>query len=560
MFAKKTFSTTLIFSSSILLFACSDTEQQSDMASTSMADTTAPVASDISLVQNPNPTVPMAAILSLTTDEPAMLTLGFSDGERNWTATPSSEYLTSHEVPVVGMRAGITHSITATLTDESGNTTEIAAGDFDVPELPELFPRPHVVVSDPDRMEPGVNLFNVNGRWPVNWGDTLPGVIVDNEGHTIWYYLPEDEKVHDIKRISNGNFLIEIWPGTTGMIEIDLLGNTVNRWHFTGTAKDPKPGSIPVETDSIHHDMVELPNGNLLVMSSEVRQYDDWYTSTTDADAPRQDGANLVGDVIVEMTWDGEVVNEWKLLDMIDPYRIGYGSLREDYWDAHYDGVVEGIVYDYMHGNAVIYDESDHSFIMSAPYQNAVFKVSMETGELVWILGTHDGWTEDYADKLLTPVGDVEWSYKHHAISHTGRDTLILFDNGVDRAMPFVEPSMPLAESYSKAVEYSIDEENMTVSQPWEYGPEQELFYGRYLGDVDWLPTTGNILINTGARETAPGTNDNVPPGQAQRWASWFEVTSDDAREKVWEMQFRDDGLGWSVYRVDRLPNIYPNN
>lgn len=552
MFHNKALLSTLIVGAAFVLYGCdSATESQDDVA-----DMAGPVASNLSLIQNPNPTVPMAAVLSLTTDEPSMISIGFSDGNRSWTEDLNSGYSTSHEVPVVGMRAGITHSITAILTDEAGNSSEVAAGDFDVPELPEFYPRPHVTVSDPDRMEPGVNLFNVNGRWPEKWADTLPAVIVDNEGETIWYYEPDGHLLHDVKRISNGNFLYEIWPGTGGMVEIDLLGNIVNRWHFTGTAKDPAPGSIAVESDSIHHDMIEIPNGNMLVMSTEVRAYDNWHTSTRDANAPRQDGAQLVGDVIIEITHDGDVVNEWKLLDLIDPYRITHGSLREDYWANHYDGVFEGIVYDYTHGNAVIYDETDNSFIMSMPYQNAVLKVSMTTGELVWILGTHEGWSEDYADKLLTPVGDLEWSFKHHAISHTGRGTLILFDNGVDRTMPY-EDSMALADSYSRAVEYSINEETMEVSQPWAYGPEQEQFYGRYLGDVDWQATTGNILINVGAQETGPD-GANAPPSTAQRWSRWMEVTSDDAKDKVWELRFQDEGLGWSVYRVDRLPSIYP--
>lgn len=557
MHINKRILTSLFIGAAVFLYGCSNSETE---VPTDMADTTGPVAKGVTLVQNPNPRVPSAAVLSLTTDEPAMLTLGFSDGERSWEVDPHTGYSTSHEVPVVGMRAGITHSITATLTDEAGNSTEVAAGDFDVPELPPLFPRPHVVVSEPDRMEPGVNLFNVNGRWgEERFGENLPAVIVDNEGQTIWYYWNQDHSVHDIKRISNGNFLYEIWPGTQGMVEIDLLGNIVNRWHFTGTAKDPVEGSIAVATDTIHHDMIEIPNGNVLVMSTEVRQYDNWHTSTRDPDAPRQDGANVVGDLLIEMTWEGEIVNEWKLLDIVDPYRVGHGSLREDYWARHYDGIVEGPVYDWSHGNAVIYDEEDHAFIMSLSYQNAVVKVDMETSELVWILGNHEGWGEEYQDKLLTPVGDVGWSYKHHAISHTGRGTYILFDNGADKAMLYNE-NMPLEDSYSRAVEYSVNEETMEVSQPWVYGIEKEQFYGRYLGDVDWQDTTGNILINTGARETAPGTNTNVPPGQAQRWASWFEVTSDEAAEKVWELQFRDDGLGWSVYRVDRLPNIYLGN
>ena len=515
--------------------------------------------SDVSLVQNPNPSVPMAAIFRATSNVPTRLTLNFDDGERTWSVTPNANLSTSHEVPVIGMRAGRTHRISATLQDADGHTGTTNTLTFDVPELPEAFPSPRVTVRDASRMQPGVTIFNINGRWdedgksaPQNFA---PAIIVDDEGHIIWYYLPGVHKVHDIRRLENGNFIYEVWPGTAGMVEIDMLGNIERRWHFTGTAKDPAPDSIPVETDSFHHDFIVMPNGNFLLLSSEVRQIENWYTSETDADAPRAT-ANVVGDVIVEFTPEGEILNEWKIFDILDPYRIGYNSLREDFWRRHYDGVVEGAVHDWTHGNAIIYEEDDHAFVMSLPYQDAVIKVSMETGELVWILGNHDNWKEPQASKLLTPVGDVGWSYKHHAISHTEHGTYLLFDNGVARSSPFDE-RMPLADSYSRAVEYAINEETMEVSQPWQYGKEQERFYGRYLGDVDWHADTDTIQINVGAQETnADGVN--VPPREAQRWARLMEVTHDTPHEKVWEMRLQQDDSGWAIYRADRLASIYP--
>ena len=179
------------------------------------------------------------------------------------------------------------------------------------------------------------------------------------------------------------------------MIEIDMLGNIQRRWHFTGTAKDPAANSIPVATDSFHHDFAEMPNGNFLLLSSEHRVIEDWYTSETDPDAPKAD-ANVIADVVVEFTPAGEVVNEWSLFDIIDINRIGYNSLREDFWANHYDGVVEGIVYDWTHSNALIYEEEDHSFVMSVAYQDAVIKVSMDTGEWcgfwgITTIGTNPG-------------------------------------------------------------------------------------------------------------------------------------------------------------------------
>ena len=546
-----------LLASSFLILGCSSPD--SGDPGTAMPEASGPSVDSATLVGNPNPTVPLAAILSVTADVATRLTINIDDGERSWSVTPDETMATSHEVPVLGLRAGRTHSITATLEDAGGMAAETVALSFTTPPLPDAFPTPVITARDPARMEPGVTIFNVNGRWDTENNSTpanfSPAIAVDDEGEIIWYYLPGNHRVHDVRRLANGNLVYEVWPGTDGMIEIDMLGNIQRRWHFTGTAKDPAPGSIPVETDSFHHDFVELANGNFLLLSTEHRVIEDWYTSETDPDAPRAD-ANVIADLVVEFTPEGEVINEWSLFDILDINRIGYNSLREDFWANHYDGVVEGIVYDWTHGNALIYEEEDNAFLMSVPYQDAVIKVSMDTGELVWILGTHENWNEPWSEKLLTPVGDVEWSYKHHAISHTENGTYLLFDNGTARSSPF-EEKMPLADSYSRAVEYSVNEETMEVSQPWVYGPEHEVYYGRYLGDVDWHPQADTVMINVGGAETnAEGVN--VPPGQAQRWARLMEVTHTDPPEKVWEMRLQQDDSNWAIYRGDRLPSLYP--
>ena len=544
--------TVALITAALLLIGCDTAPPDRDM--------TGPALSNVSLIGNPNPTVPLAAILSLTTDEPAELTLNINDGERSWSVTPSEEMTTQHEVPVLGMRPGRVHTITASLRDTDGNETLSEELTFETPSLPDAFPTPRVTVHNPDAMEPGVTVFNINGRWGPNGSSTpanfSPAIIVDDSGEIIWYYLPGVHRVHDIRRLENGNFIYEVWPGTDGMVEIDMLGNIIRRWHFTGTAKDVAEGSIPVETDSFHHDFVELPNGNFLLLSSENRVIADWLTSETNPGAPRA-AANVIGDVIIEMTQTGDVLREWKLHDILDPYRIGYNSLREDFWSNHYRGVVEGVVHDWTHGNAIIYEEEDNSFVMSVPYQDAVIKVSMDTGELVWILGNHDNWREPWSDKLLTPVGDTAWSYKHHAISHTGSGTYLLFDNGVARTSPFDE-KMPLVDSYTRAVEYSINEQTMEVTQVWVYGPDDEQIYARYLGDIDWQPQTGNILVTVGGQETN-ADGQNAPPGPGtQRWARLIELTHDQPAEKVWEMRLQTDDANWSIYRSERLPSLYP--
>ena len=297
--------------------------------------------------------------------------------------------------------------------------------------------------------------------------------------------------------------------------------------------------------------MVVLPNGNMLFLSMENRVIENWPASY------EQDGetrtANVIGDIVVEMTPAGDIVNEWPLHDFLDPYRIGWNSLREN---PRYAGKFEEPAYEWAHANAVIYDESDHSFIVSAAYQDAVVKVSMDTGEIIWILGTHENWREPWSDKLLTPVGEVEWFWKQHAPTWTEHGTLLIFDNNALASTP-PEPTPPLETRRSRAVEYRIDEEAMTVEQVWEYGPDDELFYAGYLGDVDWLSDSDTVLITVGARETDE-YGVSVPLRQGQRWATLIEVTHQQPAQKVWHMDLKTDGVGWAVYRAGRLSGVYP--
>jgi arylsulfate sulfotransferase len=72
-----------------------------------------------------------------------------------------------------------------------------------------------------------------------------------------------------------------------------------------------------------------------------------------------------------------------------------------------------------------------------------------------------------------------------------------LHDNGNFRASPF-DGSEPVDDdlNYTRAVEYEIDEDAMTVRQVWEYGgTSSERIYSGSRGDADWMLETGNVLI-----------------------------------------------------------------
>ena len=164
----------------------------------------------------------------------------------------------------------------------------------------------------------------------------------------------------------------------------------VRQWHAAGVGDDAPADSIPVATDSLHHEVYEMPSGNFLALSTELRQLDHYPSSETDPSAPKET-AHVVGGVIVEFTPAGQIVREWKLHDLLDPYRIGYDSLGTRFWRETYSAIVEGETRDWLHDNGIIYDERDDSAVVSLRHGDAVIKVNLSTGELKWILGTPEG-------------------------------------------------------------------------------------------------------------------------------------------------------------------------
>ncbi len=527
-------------------------------AATGSEDNTAPVITNAELA-NTNPRAPLAAVVTFSTDEAARLTIRIDDGQQTWDIVPDEEFKTEHSAMVLGMRFGRSHAVTVIAEDRAGNRSSSDPLSYETPPLPVELPRTRVTVREPERMEPGVNLFNV--KW---WGEDKREkdlgliVIMDDRGDIIWAYRNDDDAIDDFRRLSNGNILYSNSPAGDlwRLVEINMLGDIVQRWHATGRHPEAIEGSTPVDVDSFHHEVIELPNGNFLALTSELRLMDDYPSSDTDPDAAPAP-ASVVGDVIVEFARDGTVIRRVKLLDVLDPHRIAYGSLGGGYYSGLY-GDVDPPLRDWEHGNAVAYNPADDSFIVSLRHQDVLAKVSLATGDLIWLLGTPANWKEPWSSKLLQPVGEVEWSYHQHGVSFTGSGNIVQFDNGVPRVSPY-EKQPAVEDLYSRAVEYAIDEAAMEVSQPWSYGgPGEDAFYSRYLSDVDWLPVTGNILMTDGSRETGPDGRTSTAVDR-KRWARIVELTHTDPTETVFEVMLEEDPeYGVHIYRAKRLPSLYP--
>ncbi|MFV0443817.1 MAG: aryl-sulfate sulfotransferase [Planctomycetaceae bacterium] len=506
----------------------------------------------------PSPQIPLAGRVVATTSSPADLTVEVQSGDHRWTVPVESHSRTEHDIPVLGLRPGTRYelSVSARRGDDKWPVQRLVV---ETPELPADFPDCQLVHASPDAMEPGLTLCSIL-RWENNAASVDVGWIVafDEQGRVVWYYrLPEPGGA--VRRSPRGGFGLIHGARPTGFREIDLQGNTRLQFRAVGLGIKAESSEIAVPADTFHHDVSYLPDGKVLLLSTEVRTIRGYPVS--EQNLRQTADANVVGDVVLELRPDGTVAGRWPLLDLLDPIRIGFGS-QDRYWDLRAYPFYFGGTRDWSHCNSVLYDDRDDALIVCLRHQDAIVKFDRKTSAVRWILGEPTGWRGDLARKVLKPAGNFSWPYHAHGINYRSEDgTLLLFDNGNCRAIPPRRPQ-PASASYSRAVEFQIDEESHTVRQVWSYGSRREpRFFSAFVGDADWLPQTGNVLVTDGGRlEDSRGRPLGEPPGTRQ-WGRILEVTRDDPAQVVFELHVAEQGsesrFGSSIYRAERISSLY---
>ena len=483
------------------------------------------VVTDPTLTMDPNGLTPLAGVVEFETDEAVLAQLTITDGNDFWTVS-FPDATQQHSLPVLGLKPDRTYTVDIELIPGGPVGSLFATTD----PLPADFPTLMTTVSEPTEMEPGYTLIDCLRRGSNDSRPTYT-VIVDSAGDVVWYttlcFLAGRQVVNG-NLINRAGFYIQEW---------DMLGN------LKLSVLMDVPGVAP------HHDHLRTSMGTYLSLTMETVWVPDFPTSDTDPDAPTE-LARVQDNPVVEFLPNGTLRREWFLTEMIDPTRIGYGSLIER---------PPGL--DWAHSNAVVYDPRDDSILVSVRHQDAVVKFSRATGDLVWILGPHDNWSPEFQSFLLHPVGTpFRWQYHQHSPMITGDGTLILFDNGNFRASPFDgNPQVPDSENFSRGVEYEIDEEAMEIRQVWEYGEAiEERLYSASFSDADWLGATGNVLMTFGNVSFVDGvSSEDLGLGQAH--ARIIETSDDTVPVKVFDLTAYDPTGGvTTVYRSERIPSLYP--
>ena len=337
--------------------------------------------------------------------------------------------------------------------------------------------------------------------------------VVDNNGNEIWnsgnkelvfYNANEDGDLFAcyLDNTSDNNL-----PGVEFNIDNEFLWEEPN-------------------DEFLHHDMIQLPNGNYMGIVSVIEvgpiPIGSW-TSLFQGLGYIADGVTLeflwVGDKIVE--WDKdtkEVVWSWNTFDYYDmqDYDDIGGTWDQAYIDQQYD---------WTHVNALAFHEEANSVFISVRHLSRITRIDYSSGNIIWNMG-HE-----------FPSGEVDFGHDlgfsfQHSLQVLDNGNIVILDNG-NLSQVFLGTNEPT----TRAIEIEIIEATEDASIVWEYILPTNLF-GFASGNNQKLEN-GNYLITTVG---GGGTS--------------LEVNANGVI--VWEADLNLSLPSGAVYRAMRIPGIYP--
>lgn len=396
------------------------------------------------------------------------------------------EFRANQVINVLGLYPDYTNKVTLVFTDVNGKERLRTVQEVKTESLDNFYLlKISIAKAVPEKMGKGLTLISYLG---ANEFDTHCPFMIDADGEIRWILgLREHAEIGNIQthtglqRMKNGNLLCgDIKTGR--IIEMDMLANVKNIWNINSKGYD------------FHHEVIEIPNGNFLVLASGHN-------------SKRKSGENTISDIIIELNREsGDIINKWDLKECLDEDRKTFIDTSD--WEPK----------DWAHNNAVIYSEKDDCIIVSTRFQG-IIKLNRKN-EVQWILAPHKGWeTKGLKGSLLQPLdaaggaitdkkvtggetrtADFEWNWGGHSPVLLPNGNILMFDNGyyrhyqTDYVANFFNP-----ELYSRAVEFSIDEKKRTVQQMWQYGEERKReCWAIAVSSVQYLPEKDHVLFCPG--------------------------------------------------------------
>lgn len=206
------------------------------------------------------------------------------------------------------------------------------------------------------------------------------------------------------------------------------------------------------------HELKLLPNGHAVLMI-----YDDQVMDLSQVVPGGHPDATVTGLVLQELDTSDNIVFEWRSWDHF---------MITDTFATLTDPVV-----DYVHGNAIEVD-TDGNWLVSSRHLSEITKIDRNTGDILWRLG---GKNNQYT---FTNEPAANFAFQHD-IRRLANGHISLFDNRTD-----------LVPQYSRAVEYELDEMQLTATRIWEYRNSPDT-YAFAMGNAQRL-ADGDTVIGWG--------------------------------------------------------------
>ena len=362
----------------------------------------------------------------------------------------------------------------------------------------------------------------------LEWAFGPENAIVDSTGTVRWYLMPND--MYDPEQPYKAGIMMGFQQTADGGL---VLGYGQRYAKYDMLGRELFNRRLPLGYADYSHAIDVAQNGHtfLRVSSSDYRRADEKRVHT-------------VRDVIVEMDESGNVFDEFKLFDILDPYRdnvikaLDQGAVclnidaskagqtlssaelaKQDQSDDFGDITGVGAGRNWAHVNSIDYDPTDDSIVISSRHQSAIIKIGRDK-QVKWILGAPEGWKKGFAEKVLTPVdkdgkplkcensrceGGFDWTWTQH--------TAWRVDAKSNADVIYV--SAALAEDkYSRGVVYKIDQKKMTVEQVYAVGEERGYeFYSPVTGLAEYSADKDSFLVyysTAGLGETLAGKKGRV--------------------------------------------------
>ncbi len=323
--------------------------------------------------------------------------------------------------------------------------------------LPDSVPStlPVLKVDTSDNPSPGALFLGTSNNVA---GTGLFAMIVGNDGSPLAYKNTAPLSCNDFKVQPNGYL-------SYGLVEwISVSAGVAKTLHYvldsTLAVVDSFQCGNGYTADL--HEFRLLPNGHAIMLA-----YDPEIVDMSQIVPGGNPNAIVYGSIIQELDEGKNVVFQWRSWDYI-PITDCYDDLTAP-------------ALDYIHVNSIDVD-ADGNLLVSCRETSTVLKIDRLTGDVIWRMG---GKHNEFAFAGEHAGNAPEYFSFQHDVRRIGNGDVTLMDNGNQHLPP-----------YSRAVEYSIDENAKTATLVWEYRHTPDVF-DPAAGSVQRL-SNGNTLIGWG--------------------------------------------------------------